>query len=129
MLAVAASCLLFMSRPLSPAEMEARAGLARLLCRDGRHDDALKIYTELMEETRQAPFVRLGLAAAFFEKGNYAKAEEQYRILLVGEPDSPVALHDLAQTLLKQGRNLEAAEYLRRFNLQYSRLLSDGGNR
>jgi predicted Zn-dependent protease len=122
---LAAAALVVPERSLSVPEMEARAGLARLRCREGQYDDALRIYAELLAATRGAPFVRVGLAAALFEKGDYRGAEEQYRLLLVDEPESPIALYDLAQTLLKQSRSVEAGEYLRRFSVRYGTVLTN----
>jgi tetratricopeptide (TPR) repeat protein len=95
--------------------IETAAGLARLHVAEGRYDTAIVIYRELLAKTDGAPFVRIGLAAALFEKGDLAAAEAQYRKILEEEASSPVALYNLGATLARQGRLEEADLFARQF--------------
>jgi len=105
---------------VSPSEMEAVCGLARLHLEQGEADKALAIYTDLLRRTGGAPYVRLGWAAALCEKGDLRAAEEQYRLLLASDPESPVVLFNLGQCLLKEGRRSEGEAFLKRFIDRYS---------
>jgi len=102
-------------RGMSPLEMEAACGMARLHMEQGEHDKAVALYEELLRRSRGAAYVRLGLASALCRKGEWREAESHYRVLLAEDPESPVALFDLGQCLLAQGRRSEGRVALARF--------------
>jgi len=99
----------------TPAEISAATGLARLHTVEGEHEQAVRIYRELLAASDDAPFVRLGLAAALFQKGDLAAAAAEYRRILAEEADSPIALYNMARTLERQGRKAEAAVFAQHF--------------
>src|SRR5688572_9927970 len=51
-------------------------------------------------------------AAQLVTAGDLAGAEREYRGILVGEPDNPLAHYNLGAILLRQGRYEEAREQL-----------------
>jgi len=110
---------------LTRREIEVAAGLARIHCNEGNHGQAIRIYSDLLERTGQAPFVRLGLAAALLEKGDLREAEEHYRVLLTSDKHSPVVIYNLARTLHLQNRREEAAKYFTKFVRMYEEVLPE----
>ncbi|MBN1676778.1 MAG: tetratricopeptide repeat protein [Kiritimatiellae bacterium] len=84
--AVVAGCLffslVFRREWLPAADTEALLELARLYTLHERYDQAIEVYERLLEGTRGAAFVRAYYANTFFKKGDFAKAEAQYRWLL-----------------------------------------------
>ena len=125
LLVVAVGVVSGLLRAPAMRDVEAQCGMARLYCQQGLYDNALALYQSLMKRTHGAPFVRLGLAAAYFEKGDYAAAEEHYRRLLDSGDNSPIVLFDLGQTLARQKRPTEAAVYFRKFVQLYGKSLPD----
>ncbi|QDU59059.1 tetratricopeptide repeat protein [Aeoliella mucimassa] len=73
-----------------------------------RRDDALN-YDEpwgWMQPARHA------LGALLLEQGHYAESEAVYREDLARHPKNPWALHGLVESLVKQGKEREAAQYV-----------------
>jgi tetratricopeptide (TPR) repeat protein len=110
------------SRP-TRIEVETASGLARLHAAEGRYEEALAIYRDLLDRTGGAPYVRLGLAAALVGKGDLRAAEREYRVILAGEASSPIALYNMASVLVRQGRRAEAAVFAGRFLELYAEKL------
>ena len=117
-----------LARPrLTPAEIEAACGMARILGRHGESGPALRACADLERRTGGQAFARLALAAIRFESGDLAGAEAEYRRVLADDADSPVALFNLAQCLLREQRPREAAEPLGRFDALYGGALPELG--
>lgn len=105
---------------VTPSEMEAVCGLARLHLAEGEADTAIALQLDLLRRSGGEPYARLGLAAALFEKGDLRGAEDQYRMLLSADSNSPVVLFNLGQCLLRQDRRSEGGALLKDFIARYA---------
>lgn len=101
-------------RTMTARSVEVLSALARQQYLDGRYDQAIVTYRQLLVGTAGSKAVELLLANALFRKGDYAAAEAAYRDLLEKQPDWPPALMNLGLTLCRQGRLDESAEVYRR---------------
>ena len=119
LLGLAAGIVVRRDRGMTLTEIEAMSGLARIHCREGNYDEAVRTYEELMSRTAGLPFVRLGLAAALFEKKDFRGAEVHYRQLYETDRRSPVVLYNLGCALYQQGRADQARKYFDRFLALY----------
>jgi tetratricopeptide (TPR) repeat protein len=61
--------------------------------------------------------VRESLGGAYFRAGRYGEAEATFRADLVNDPSNPRSLFGLAQTLEKEGRDGDAADVDKKFDL------------
>ena len=119
LLGLAIGVVMKRGRRMALTEIEAMSGLARIHCREGNYDEAVRTYEELMSRTAGLPFVRLGLAAALFEKKDFREAEIHYRQLYETDRRSPVVLYNLGCTLYQQGKFDQARKYFDRFLALY----------
>lgn len=108
----------------SSKHIELSAGMARVLCEAGDYEKGLALYSRLLEQTDGSAYVRIYLAGALLDKGEYELAEKHYRLALSNDPDSPIAMYNLGYALLKVGRVGEGEEILRRFRSLYGNTLS-----
>lgn len=118
-LLVAVGFIAYAPARMTPAELEAVCGMARVNADEGKIDRALALYEDLLRRTQGAAYVRLGLASALCRKGDWREAENHYRILLAADPDSAIVLFDLGQCLLAQARRSEAHAVLSQFTERY----------
>jgi tetratricopeptide (TPR) repeat protein len=98
-----------------PSRLACREARVRILMMAERYDqaateckDLLKDYTA-PEEARE---IRHTLSIVYSSAHEYAKAEEQLRILLDADPNDAMANNDLGYQWADQGKNLEEAEKL-----------------
>jgi tetratricopeptide (TPR) repeat protein len=97
---------------ISPANLEAREGLARVLMYQHEVDEAYELFTSCLRDYPREPGVLLGLAEWHHRHGDGEKAKTLIDTLLSCEPDHRQrcdALSLLGQILLAE-RNYEAAE-------------------
>jgi tetratricopeptide (TPR) repeat protein len=80
----------------------------------GRLDDAERILRHNLEAGRRGPAVRYLLGVTLLRRFHFAEAEEQLRAAVAARPDRHRWLHDLAVSLLEQGRCAAALEVLDR---------------
>jgi len=80
----------------------------------GRLDDAERILRHNLEAGRRGPAVRYLLGVTLLRRFHFADAEEQLRAAVAARPDRHRWLHDLATSLLEQGRCAAALEVLDR---------------
>ena len=91
--------------------IEALAGLADNHYRQGRYDEADALYREILRRQR-IPIVHFRLGNALFRRGEFDQAEAQYRAAMRHRELEPQLLFNLAQVMLRQGREAEAREHL-----------------
>jgi tetratricopeptide (TPR) repeat protein len=98
----------------SPNDPENRFLMAIILGEERRYYEAVRMLDRLSEESSDARLPALGQTAEWLVKqGDWAEAERRFRLVLHEVPDAVMALRQLSQLLIRQGRRLEAAEYLR----------------
>jgi len=82
--------------------------LAQRHYEDGRYEEAARLYRELIASPHVTFFAYHRLGNTLFRQGDYAGAEEQYRKAIELNEDSPASLRNLAVSLHRQGRDMEA---------------------
>lgn len=75
--------------------------------------DKIALFTQILEQNPTDAFTRYGLAMAYAAENNTDAALAEFNTLIKLSPDYVPAYQMSAQTLLKLGRNEEAATRLR----------------
>jgi predicted Zn-dependent protease len=76
--------------------------------RVAKGDGAARAYAAAVKRWPDDLMARVGLANAYYARGDLAAAERELRAAERAHPDSPVVLNNLAQTLSDLGRQREA---------------------
>lgn len=106
-------------------KVRARCHKAEILSRAGRHDEAIKECQETLKEFPRADAVRsvrYALSNAYSTQGDYAKSEEQLRLILEVDPSAPLANNNLGYQLAERNVKLEEAEKLIRRAIEQDRI-------
>ena len=103
--------------------------MARVLAAQNRFAEAIRLLRTIPKSEPGAKLIALGQAADWYvELGEWAKAEQCYRLLLQQSPDADIARRRFARLLNRQGHRYEAARYLnelcRRGNVEEEELRS-----
>lgn len=113
---------------VAPQALYDRAGKA---LDAGNDEQAIKLYTELLQKVPDLIQARTNLGVALAHEGRYAEATTQYREALSHDPDNQVILLNLALAFYKQAdfvqasRELEKLRHLSPDNQQALDLLAD----
>ena len=100
-------------KSVAPDDPEVIFLMARVLAERNRFAEAIKMLDDLAATTPEARLPTLGQTAEWLVfQGHWQEAEERYRTLLGEVSDPSMVERMLAQLLLRQGRRLEAADYL-----------------
>ncbi len=83
---------------------DAEYNLGELLYREGRLDDALKVFQQSAQQ-RKDKNIYNALANVYFFKKDYPKAIEYWKILAERDPQTPAYQHYLWITYLRSGNN------------------------
>lgn len=92
--------------------------LAKALATAGKHGEAIESFRQLAKNLSQGDEVRLaseaqvGLAQSYLANGQYAEAEEIFRLALKRDPHSLEALHGLAKVALHKRHFQKGREFL-----------------
>lgn len=98
----------------APDDPQSTFLMARVLAERNRFPEAVKMLDDLLVDLPDARLPIYGQTADWLVlQGRYDEAEKRYREILREVPDASMAQRTLAQLLLRQGRRLEAATYLR----------------
>ncbi|MFM9612037.1 tetratricopeptide repeat protein [Streptomyces niveiscabiei] len=97
-------------REETPGELWERAGL---LFGAKDYIGAVRLLTRVVEEFPEQTAPRLLLARAYYHSAQLGRAEEQLRIVVERDPVEHYAHLMLGRTLERQGRQAEAAPWLR----------------
>lgn len=97
-------------RTLTSSMTEVLTGMARDHVAKKNYPEAVEIYGRIIGDSRASePALHYLFANALFHNGEYARAEEQYRLALRGDMlENPRVHFNLAQALVRQGRHEEA---------------------
>src|SRR5262249_1710976 len=107
-----------------------RRNRVEILSQIGQYDKAIAECQELLKEYNQAGEVRdvrLTLCNVYSAAREFAKAEEQLRLILTADPDDATANNDLGYQWADQSKNLEEAERLIRKALELDRRQRNSG--
>ncbi len=101
---------------LKPEFYSAQNNLGAAYLNEGRWDDAISVYQELVGKIRYATpgHGHNNLGWAWFKKGNYPKAESSFRLALTLNPRLCQAYNNLGQTLFEQNKLEQSEKYLAR---------------
>ncbi|MGB0648455.1 MAG: tetratricopeptide repeat protein [Bradymonadia bacterium] len=101
---------------LRPAYYAAKNNLGAAYLSEGRWDDAISVFQELVGEIKYATpgHGHNNLGWAWFKKGAFDKAEKSFRLALTMNPRLCQAYNNLGQVLFERGKAEQAEKYLRR---------------
>lgn len=103
-----------------------RCHKAEILARADRSAEAIRECEETLKEFPQPArvrTVRYSLANVYSTKGDYAKSEEQLRLILETDPESPLANNNLGYQLADRNEKLDDAEKMIRKAIDNDRML------
>jgi hypothetical protein len=102
-------------KTLTSSMTEVLTGLARDQVAKKNYEEAAAIYSRILGDSRASePALHYLYANTLFHTGEYARAEEQYRLALRGEMlENPRVHFNRAQALVRLGRYDEAREIFR----------------
>ena len=101
------------ARAAFPSDPEMTFVTANLLANRNRFPEAIKLLDDLAAERADARLPALGLTAEWMVMhGQWRDAEDRFRQLLNQVPDASMAQRALTSLLLRQGRRMEASDYL-----------------
>lgn len=110
-------------------DMELLSSIADRHYRDGRYEEAIRLYTDLTMHLPGNRNVHWRLANALFRAGQYPEAETHYRLAMDEEYPEPTILRNLGLSLFHQGRYVEARAEIERLiemhGERFPRLISD----
>jgi type IV pilus assembly protein PilF len=101
---------------LQPEYFAAQNNLGAAYLNEGRWDDAISVYEELVGKIKYATpgHGHNNLGWGWFKKGNLAKAESSFRLALTLNPRLCQAYNNLGQTLFEQNKLEQSEKYLLR---------------
>jgi tetratricopeptide (TPR) repeat protein len=99
---------------LEPNHVEANYKLARLLLARGQVDESIGVIERLPAARPLAGIFLVLLGDAYFQKGDAAKAEENYQLALAAQKDNAEAILGLAKVAARRDDSKAALEYLSR---------------
>ncbi len=95
-----------------PDEPDIIFHLANTLVKNEEYDAALTFYKKLAD--RKLPQVHFNMGIAYFSKGYFAAAEEQFRLTMRYDPKFPKINESIGELLIKRQAYTEAVEFLRK---------------
>lgn len=97
---------------LRPQDVEAKVNLGAALAHVGRFDEAIVMYQSALPSLKDSRMVRLNLGLAYYKKGDWVNAREQFSALHQAAPTNVQAAILLADTEVKLGDAEPAAGML-----------------
>lgn len=94
---------------LDSSNIAALHSLASLQVQEGHAEKAVATYEEGLKRNPGDMRVTMLLATMYDQTGNWQKAEEGYKKVLVAQPDNPLAANNLAYAMLERGENADVA--------------------
>jgi Flp pilus assembly protein TadD len=105
---------------LRPNEVQAKVNLGAALAHVGQFDEAIKIYQSALPSLRDKNPVLLNLALAYYKKGDFEHAREQFAILHDAQPNSLQVVILLGDSDVRTGRSDAALSLLEPLESKYS---------
>jgi tetratricopeptide (TPR) repeat protein len=89
---------------LRPNEVEAKVNLGAALAHAGQFDEAIAIYRSALMSSRDKNPILLNLALAYYKKGDFEHAREQFEILHDAQPNNLQVVILLGDSDLRTGK-------------------------
>ena len=105
---------------LRPNEVEAEVNLGATLAHLGKFDDAIALYRSALTSVKDKNPVLLDLALAYYKKGDFEHAREQFEILRDAQPDALKVVILLGDSDLRTGKSDAALQLLEPLESRYS---------
>ncbi|HZR57980.1 MAG TPA: tetratricopeptide repeat protein [Terriglobales bacterium] len=93
---------------------------AHRLMQQGKYDDAIERLQSLATQNPKTEGLHHELGAAYYKKGNYPKAAEEFKQAIEAKPDDREAVQLLGLSNYLSGRPAEAIPYLEKVQTWYS---------
>ncbi len=90
---------------LRPNEVQAKVNLGAALAHVGQFDEAIAIYRSALPSLKDKKPVLLNLALAYYKKGDFEHAREQFEILHDAQPNSLQVVILLGDSDVRTGRS------------------------
>src|SRR6202034_32415 len=105
---------------LRPNEVEAKVNLRAALAHGGQFDEAVALYRSALPSLKDKDPVLLTLALAYYKKGDFEHAREQFEILRDAQPNALQVVILLGDSDLRTGRSDAALNLLEPLENKYS---------
>ena len=103
-----------------PNDVEAQVNLGAALSHEGKYDDTIEIYRATLPLLKNKNMVVLNLALAYYKKGDFEHAREQFAVLHDAQPSNVRSIILLADSDLHLNRNDSALNLLKPIESKYS---------
>lgn len=105
---------------LRPADIQAKVNLGAALSHEGKYDDAIEIYRSVLPSLKNKNMVLLNLALAYYKKGDFEHAREQFTVLHDAQPNDVRTVVLLGDTDLHLGKSEDALHLLEPLEAKFS---------
>jgi Flp pilus assembly protein TadD len=105
---------------LRPADVQAKVNLGAALAHEGKYDDAITTYRSALPQLKNKNMVLFNLALAYYKKGDFEHAREQFTVLHDAQPGDVRAIILLADSDLHLGKADAALTLLEPLENQYA---------
>jgi tetratricopeptide (TPR) repeat protein len=105
---------------IRPADVQARVNLGAALAHEGKYDDAIEMYRSALPSLKNKNMVLLNLALAYYKKGDFEHAREQFTVLHDAQPNDVRAIILLGDTDLHLNKPEDAAKLLEPLEAKFS---------
>ena len=105
---------------LRPSDVEAKVNLGAALAHENKFDEAIEIYRAALPELRNKNMVLFDLALAYYKKGDFEHAREQFAVLHDAQPNDVRAIILLGDSDLHLGKSDAALNVLEPLEAKFS---------
>jgi tetratricopeptide (TPR) repeat protein len=105
---------------LRPTEVQAKANLGAALAHSGQYDEAIAMDRSALIGSKDKNPILLNLALAYYKKGDFENARQQFEILHDAQPDRLQVVILLGDSDLKTGKSDAALNLLEPLESKYS---------
>lgn len=105
---------------LRPNDVEARVNLGAALAHESKFDEAIKMYRSALPSLRNKNAVLMNLALAYYKKGDFEHAREQFAVLHDAQPGDVRPLILLGDSDLHLGKDDDAVALLEPLESKFS---------
>lgn len=105
---------------LRPADIQAKVNLGAALSHEGKYDDAIEMYRSVLPSLKNKNMVLLNLSLAYYKKGDFEHAREQFAVLHDAQPNDVRTVILLGDTDLHLGKAEDALHLLEPLEEKFS---------